>query len=334
MLGAAHRAFGHSAATFALAVEMEARAKSLALRHWEVLFWWMRMRVELLWRGAHEAIPELERIVEEPTLGPHLDQARSDLALALGYAGRFPDARRVLETGLPQAGSARGAAILRMIESEVEFEAGRFERAHRAAEETLAGAPGVMTGGFALLYRAWACMETGRPVPTDPLPGPAPPLLAPAEVEIEDPRRLAEAEALFEESAQGWESGLLHRGLRARWGAAEAARRAGATASAVERLIALEERANALALPGLAGRVRRSLREAGISRGTARDGGGLLSPREREVMALVSQGHTSGEIAQRLGVSRSTVETQVTSAMRKLEATTRKQAASLAAALD
>jgi DNA-binding CsgD family transcriptional regulator len=305
-----------------------------------MLFWWMRARVDVLWRGDHDAIPELELIVQEPTLGPHLDQARSDLALALGYAARFPDARRVLEDGLAQAGSARGAAILRMIESEVEFEAGRFERAYEAAQETLAGAPGVMTGGFALLYRAWACMETGRPVPADSLAGPAPPLLAPAEVEIEalralqDPSRAAEAEALFDESARGWESGLVHRELRARWGAAEAARRAGESERAVERLLALEERVEAMALPGFAGRVRRSLREAGVARASASDGDGLLSAREREVMELVSQGLTSREIAQRLGVSRSTVETQVTSAMRKLKASTRKQAASLAAALD
>jgi DNA-binding NarL/FixJ family response regulator len=56
-----------------------------------------------------------------------------------------------------------------------------------------------------------------------------------------------------------------------------------------------------------------------------------LSPREQQVLALVRCGCSSSEIASRLGIGTSTVETHVRSAMRKLEARTRVHAAALAA---
>jgi DNA-binding NarL/FixJ family response regulator len=52
-----------------------------------------------------------------------------------------------------------------------------------------------------------------------------------------------------------------------------------------------------------------------------------------EVLELVRLGFTSGEAAQALGVAPSTVDTQVESAMRKLGARTRLQAAALAGQL-
>jgi DNA-binding CsgD family transcriptional regulator len=47
------------------------------------------------------------------------------------------------------------------------------------------------------------------------------------------------------------------------------------------------------------------------------------------VLDLVGEGHTTGEIAAILGVQRSTVDGHVSTAMRQLGATTRKQAALL-----
>jgi DNA-binding CsgD family transcriptional regulator len=55
-----------------------------------------------------------------------------------------------------------------------------------------------------------------------------------------------------------------------------------------------------------------------------------LSPREREVLALVAEGLSSREIANRIRVARSTVQTQIRSAVRKLGATNRRHAAALA----
>ena len=56
-----------------------------------------------------------------------------------------------------------------------------------------------------------------------------------------------------------------------------------------------------------------------------------LTAREREVMRLVATGLTSREIALNLGLARSTIESVVRSAMMKLDAKTRVQAATLAA---
>jgi DNA-binding NarL/FixJ family response regulator len=51
--------------------------------------------------------------------------------------------------------------------------------------------------------------------------------------------------------------------------------------------------------------------------------------RQREVLALVARGNTSTQIAQRLGISRSTVETHILEARARLCARTRAQAAAL-----
>jgi DNA-binding NarL/FixJ family response regulator len=55
-----------------------------------------------------------------------------------------------------------------------------------------------------------------------------------------------------------------------------------------------------------------------------------LSGREREVLGLVSRGLTSREAGDRLGIAAGTVDCEVRSAMDKLNATTRRQAAVLA----
>jgi DNA-binding CsgD family transcriptional regulator len=57
---------------------------------------------------------------------------------------------------------------------------------------------------------------------------------------------------------------------------------------------------------------------------------GALSRREQQVLGLASEGLTSAEIAARLGVARSTVETHVRAAMKKLGARTRTHAVALA----
>ena len=55
----------------------------------------------------------------------------------------------------------------------------------------------------------------------------------------------------------------------------------------------------------------------------------LLSPREREILELLGDGHTGVQIAKRLYLSAETVRTHVRNAIQKLEARTRTQAVAL-----
>jgi DNA-binding NarL/FixJ family response regulator len=56
----------------------------------------------------------------------------------------------------------------------------------------------------------------------------------------------------------------------------------------------------------------------------------LLSPREREVLALVSAGHSNKAIAEELYISPNTVKTHVASLLNKLHASTRVELAAIA----
>jgi DNA-binding NarL/FixJ family response regulator len=137
------------------------------------------------------------------------------------------------------------------------------------------------------------------------------------------------AEELFARAAAGWADHDARSELRALWGAGEAAARAG-SARARERLETVEARAVTLGHESLLRRIRRSLRAAGVRRSQPRrTGTGPLSAREEEVLELVAEGLTSPQIAARLSIATSTVQTLVRSAMRKLGARTRIQAAAL-----
>lgn len=104
----------------------------------------------------------------------------------------------------------------------------------------------------------------------------------------------------------------------AAFAAAEAAARARSVADALdEALAALRETETAsppgLAWPGAPPRVD------------------LLSPREREVLALVAEGRSNKSIAEELFVSPNTIKTHVASLLSKLHAGTRVELAAIAA---
>jgi DNA-binding NarL/FixJ family response regulator len=63
--------------------------------------------------------------------------------------------------------------------------------------------------------------------------------------------------------------------------------------------------------------------------GQARSRVSLLSPRERQILGLLADGHSGAEIAQELFLSTETVRTHVRNAVRKLGARTRTQAVAL-----
>jgi DNA-binding NarL/FixJ family response regulator len=89
--------------------------------------------------------------------------------------------------------------------------------------------------------------------------------------------------------------------------------------------------------PGeLLARVKRSLRRGapkahGSGNGHARDENAAgLSPREREILGLLAEGHTQGQIATELVISSKTVATHIQHILSKLGVNTRAQAVALA----
>jgi DNA-binding NarL/FixJ family response regulator len=71
-----------------------------------------------------------------------------------------------------------------------------------------------------------------------------------------------------------------------------------------------------------------STQRAATSRG--RETSLLISPRERDVLALVVEGRSNKDIAEALYVSPNTVKTHVASLLNKLSANTRSQLAAIA----
>jgi PAS domain S-box-containing protein len=63
-----------------------------------------------------------------------------------------------------------------------------------------------------------------------------------------------------------------------------------------------------------------------------KDGRGVLSPREHQVVELLASGNTGEEVAERLGISPATVRVHVRNATGKLGASTRTQAVAIAVA--
>jgi DNA-binding CsgD family transcriptional regulator len=70
--------------------------------------------------------------------------------------------------------------------------------------------------------------------------------------------------------------------------------------------------------------------EAGVGNGSRRSSVGPLSKREREVVAMLADGESGAQIAERLVLSPETVRTHIRNAMTKLGASSRAQAVALA----
>jgi DNA-binding CsgD family transcriptional regulator/tetratricopeptide (TPR) repeat protein len=337
LCGALHAA-GDADASIVEASTMQGWCRERGLRTQELLFGWLRARAACLSRGPSDReLAALEAALGDPALGARADQIAADLANALTALGRIEEARVRLDGVRPA--TPAGAISSGLMRAELEWAAGRPLAAVAAvAELDLVG----MTEGYeeyaaaAHVTRGWALLDLGRPVPLHrPRGGWA--LAAGAAPELEalasgyDAATAHRTERLFGEAAALHAGQLLQWELRCLWGAAEAARAAGDRDRARRRLLKVEERCAAHGLEPLLGRVRGSLRRVGIARATPRGrsgpGHGALSTREREVMELVAAGRSTAEIARRLGLSPATVESQVRSAMAKLGAKTRLQAA-------
>ncbi|MEO7572220.1 MAG: LuxR C-terminal-related transcriptional regulator [Acidimicrobiales bacterium] len=284
----------------------------------------------------------LRRLLDQIERPVDREVAIAHLALALADSGRTAAAADLAATALRAPPSPGGRALLTWALTEAELAGGRLGRARAAAEAVDRSIPSPATT-LTVLAATWAAelapgagVAAPPPTPGSPWPG-----LVAADLELAALAQRAtaapaEVAVAFQAAASAW-SGWHRRGeLRCQWAAADAANRdADDQAASIARLRAVEAEAAPLGQRPLVARVRASLRAAGCrtrpSHGTGR---GPLSAREVEVLELVRLGFTSGEAGQALGVAASTIDTQVESAMRKLDARTRLHAAALVSDLE
>lgn len=333
-----HEAGGSPATAREIAADMVARAHELRCIGWERQFRQQLVNLDYHF-GAYGAVVDGANAL----LGEGVDQRTRErleqvLAGSLIDMGRVEDAQRYIDHGLATSSpDKQGRWWFLCFLADAALWAGRPAAAVAAADDALAW-PSLeeSSESFALIIRAWACIDLGTP-PLDRRAGSAGlALLAGAPVESDalialgasDPLAAAE---LFADAAQRWEPYHRRGEMRCRWGAGEALRRAGDLPAARAQLEAAEAKATAHGMEALLGRIRRSLRLAGVHRSAARGRhGGGLTDRERQILSLVAEGLGNLDIARRLGVSRSTVAAQLASASAKVGATSRTQAALLA----
>lgn len=294
--------------------------------------------VGAMWHASGPATEVLEA-AEDLVTGAGNLAARRTIAFYVGQAfadaGRLDEARSLVDdlvaTAHPSWDDLGNALWCR---TDVEYWSGRAQEAVTAADEALGRFGRTGPTSFLQVSRAWALVDIGR-VPDHVPDMDDRPIIAGAIPEVEALRSLAtghhaDAAALFRRAAVAWAGRHMRGELRSRWGEGEALRRNGAPSLAVERLLKVEADAERLGFVPLLGRIRRSLRLLGVRRSVPRRVAAGLTGRERELLGLAGDGHTSADIARRLGVGRPTVDRIIASAMLKLGADTRAQAAALA----
>jgi DNA-binding CsgD family transcriptional regulator len=323
-LAASLQAFGHGRSALKAAETARRLAGHRGKRRWEAMSAWLAARTRAFTFGDYErAIPALVALLSSRALGETRTHLRVDLAVAYAQTGRDEEARAALARARRFAADPFSRWLVAWAEAELHRAAGRPGRALAAIE----GARVESEPVEAVLERCrlWALYDIGR-AESGTAP-PTHPWLAGAGIELRAFKALAagrteRAAELFDAAAVAWHDNILYCSFEARWLALELRGRP------VDALLELERRVGRPGMEPILARVRRSL--AALDRG--RSGSGLpqeLSLREREVLELVAGGLTSGEIAERLGLARSTVETHVRGAMTKLGARTRLQAAQI-----
>jgi DNA-binding CsgD family transcriptional regulator len=248
------------------------------------------------------------------------------LALSLADTGRHDEARAVVEAGLAERRSGDDRSILLTVAAELAWLRADLRGAVRLGQEASALGPGWfgITAGAACAAALGQLELSDRSV-SEPPPLPTVPIFA-MWVRMtaalhrwgqgDDRGAIAELDGLDE----GWAAIETPRyRLINRWAAAFIALRC-REPSYRRRLTEVGAEAEARQLRPLVWRTAVAL--------TLGDPAKALTARETAVLALAGEGCSSQVIAERLGIARVTVESHVRSAMRKLGATTRRQAVS------
>lgn len=256
------------------------------------------------------------------------------MAQVLMDLGRLDEARvrvdRLFADSVPAEWSL-GYALWAL--TDLELYAGRHAEAVAAAERHAREIPDAQARIFVEIAGAWAAFELGLPPSAWRQIAPDRPMGFGGSMELRALSAFASgdaagAAALFAEAAELWAGRHARGELRCRWAAGEALRRAGQREPAVELLIALEPRLEALGAAPLLARVHRTLRLLGERRAVRSEAAVAtpLTAREQQILGLVADGLRDREIAARLGLSRWTVLRAVASASAKLGAGTRAEA--------
>jgi DNA-binding CsgD family transcriptional regulator len=327
-------AFRRAGEAIAEAQALTARARALRLDAQEATAQWLAARTRLVAQGDLGALPQIEQLRQDPAFGHNDDLARMDHGVALADLGRHAEAEHILDLAAVPAKNPLGVATLLLGAAEARWLVHDMQGALDAAHASLAASASITTP-FAALVRAWAQLSLGLP----PEPLPAGPFLGgiiePAAPELRGiaslyARDAAAAEAAFVEAAAGWHGLIARLELRCRWAAGDAAVHRGDLDAAKGHLLAVERDATELGHAALLDRVRHSLRGCGIRRAASRGRGSAgLTARQEAVLALVAQGLTTRDIAARLSLAASTVESILTAARRQLGARTRVEAVAL-----
>ncbi|MEO6988498.1 MAG: LuxR C-terminal-related transcriptional regulator [Aquihabitans sp.] len=279
-----------------------------------------------------EIVDRWRPILQEQLMFRNRTFARAAVGVSLAELGRHGEASVVLERIGEDDSDPQLRAVGVWSMAMAAWCAGRSEEVVEAA----ATAEAIGIGDYPPVARArlladYALRDLGE-VSTSSEPRPMVPAWSASPIEWQALRadRRGEFDVAvqrFDEAAVAWAPHDHSAMLRCRWAAGDAARRAGRH-DAADRLTALEHDAHQVGNLALASRVRRSLRDIGVHRSSARGATNMgLTAREVAVLERVGDGLTSVAIAAELHVSASTVDSLVRSAVQRLGAANRRSAA-------
>jgi DNA-binding CsgD family transcriptional regulator len=288
-----------------------------------------------------EIVDEMRALLDDPAVDHTHHEVAVLLALAESDLGNVERADELLTETLRRAMRVRPDNLndIWWARAEVAWNAGRLEECDDAARRVLDKASPVDFGAPAASALArWVAWER------DEACADAPGALAVYAAQrglvheahavevLSTPGREEEAAELFLRAAELHDLYLRRCALRCRWAAGEALRRAGRHDDASATLAAVRADCVAHGFRPLTARIDASLRQMGASTPVKRpsDRPGALTPRQREILTLVRAGLSTADIAARLHLRPSTVESHIRSSMQRLGASNRREAALLA----
>jgi DNA-binding CsgD family transcriptional regulator len=323
-----------------LARAAERKAAESGERSWSIEFRTLEMLSRFYDHGDHdEALSWLSYVRTAPVRLETRALATAALATLLADRGAVRRSAEVLEPWMDrdrlerlepfsQAFLAWGAAQRSWIIGDL---ADAIRIGRWVTETVPPGYPSL--AGTQVVWR-WAEYESGVALSA---PDPAGGLLDSATIEagaidmLADGRPADAAEA-FLAAADSWRPILWRCTLRCRWAAGHALSLAGDRRAARSLLESVDAELDRSGVPALRPRVLASLRSTDRAPTAPSQGprvSSLLTSQEHKVLLLVVEGLTSNEIARRLGIAPSTVNTHVRSAKHKLGARTRIEAAAM-----